>query len=234
MAQAATLNTNESNWNGGVSPMKASYGKVMIWYFLISDTFTFVAFLVSYAALRVTNADAWPTASKVFSSIPLPGFDHINETIPMPLVFVSVMTFILIISSVTMVRAVQEGAMLNRKGVITYLIPTIIFGILFLLCQYFEWSHLIHHGMTLTTMPADFAGHNGLVAYQFGSFFFTITGFHGLHVFGGVILNLYLLIRTMKGDFDRLGHYEMVEKIGLYWHFVDLVWVYVFLAFYLM
>lgn len=234
MAQAATVHSNEANWSGGVEPMKASYGKLMMWYFLISDTFTFVAFLVSYASLRITNSEAWPTASKVFSSIPLPGFDEINAKLPMPLVFVSIMTFILIISSVTMVRAVQEGAMMNRKGVIRNLIPTIAFGIMFLLCQYFEWSHLIHEGMTLTTMPASFAGHNGLTAYQFGSFFFLITGFHGMHVFGGVILNIYLLIKTMKGDFDRLGHYEMVEKIGLYWHFVDLVWVYVFLAFYLM
>ena len=133
-----------------------------------------------------------------------------------------------------MVRAVQEGARMNRAGVIRNLLPTIGFGILFLLCQYFEWTHLMHDGMTITTMPAKFAGMNGLVAYQFGSYFFLITGFHGLHVLGGVILNLYLLLRTTKGDFDKLGHYEMVEKIGLYWHFVDLVWVYVFLAFYLM
>lgn len=227
----STATTQQVNWEGGVSPMKASYGKVMMWYFLISDTFTFVAFLVSYAALRVTNSEAWPKASQVFSSIPIPSLDHYKD---LPLVFVSIMTFILIISSVTMVRAVQEGAMMNRQGVIKNLLPTIGFGILFLLCQYFEWSHLIHHGMTLHSMPADFAGDNGLVAYQFGSFFYTITGFHGLHVLGGVILNTYLLIRTAKGDFDRLGHYEMVEKIGLYWHFVDLVWVYVFLAFYLM
>lgn len=231
MSAETVENLKETHWNGGAAPMKASYGKVMMWYFLISDTFTFVAFLVSYATLRMTNADAWPKASKVFSTIPLPGFEKFHD---LPLVFVSVMTFILIISSVTMVRAVQEGAMMNRKGVIKNLLPTIAFGILFLLCQYFEWSHLIHHGMTLTTMPADFVGPNQLVAYQFGSFFFLITGFHGLHVLGGVILNLYLLIRTAKGDFDRLGHYEMVEKIGLYWHFVDLVWVYVFLAFYLM
>jgi len=228
-AQITTL--DKSTWNGGVEPMKASYGKLMMWYFLISDTFTFVAFLVSYATLRMTNSEAWPKASKVFSSIPIPGLDHLKD---LPLVFVSIMTFILIISSVTMVRAVQEGAMMNRKGVIKNLIPTILFGILFLLCQYFEWSHLIDHGMTMTTMPSDFAGENGLVAKQFGSFFFTITGFHGLHVLGGVVLNLYLLLKTAKGDFDRLGHYEMVEKIGLYWHFVDLVWVYVFLAFYLM
>jgi cytochrome c oxidase subunit 3 len=224
-------NLKESHWGGGAPPMKASYGKTMMWYFLISDTFTFVAFLVSYATVRMVNAESWPKASKVFSSIPIPGFEKFHE---LPLVFVSIMTFILIISSVTMVRAVQEGSRMNRAGVIRNLLPTIGFGILFLLCQYFEWTHLMHDGMTLTSMPAKFAGENGTVAYQFGSYFFIITGFHGLHVLGGVILNLYLLLRTTKGDFDRLGHYEMVEKIGLYWHFVDLVWVYVFLAFYLM
>lgn len=231
MAAETVENLKESHWDGGVPPMKVSYGKTMMWYFLISDTFTFVAFLVSYATVRMVNAESWPKASKVFSSIPIPGFEKFHD---LPLVFVSIMTFILIISSVTMVRAVQEGAMMNRKGVIKNLLPTIGFGILFLLCQYFEWTHLMHDGMTLTTMPAKFAGADGTVAYQFGSYFFLITGFHGLHVLGGVILNLYLLIRTAKGDFDRLGHYEMVEKIGLYWHFVDLVWVYVFLAFYLM
>jgi len=224
-------NLKESHWGGGAPPMKASYGKTMMWYFLISDTFTFVAFLVSYATVRMVNAESWPKAANVFSSIPVPGFEQFHN---LPLVFVSFMTFVLIISSVTMVRAVQEGAMMNRKGVIKNLLPTIGFGILFLLCQYFEWTHLMHDGMTITSMPAKFAGENGTVAYQFGSYFFIITGFHGLHVLGGVILNLYLLLRTTRGDFDRLGHYEMVEKIGLYWHFVDLVWVYVFLAFYLM
>ena len=231
MSAETVENLKESHWGGGVPPMKSSYGKTMMWFFLISDTFTFVAFLVSYATVRMINADSWPKASNVFSSIPVPGLDHFHN---LPLVFVSFMTFVLIISSVTMVRAVQEGAMMNKKGVIWYLLPTIGFGILFLLCQYFEWTHLIHQGMTLTTMPSIFAGPNGLVAYEFGSFFFIITGFHGLHVLGGVILNLYLLLRTAKGDFDKIGHYEMVEKIGLYWHFVDLVWVYVFLAFYLM
>jgi cytochrome c oxidase subunit 3 len=231
MSAETVENLKESHWGGGVPPMKSSYGKTMMWFFLISDTFTFVAFLVSYATVRMINADSWPKASNVFSSIPVPGLDHYHN---LPLVFVSFMTFVLIISSVTMVRAVQEGAMMNKKGVIRYLLPTIGFGILFLLCQYFEWTHLIHQGMTLTTMPSIFAGPNGLVAYEFGSFFFIITGFHGLHVLGGVILNLYILLRTAKGDFDKIGHYEMVEKIGLYWHFVDLVWVYVFLAFYLM
>lgn len=219
---------------GDESATGASYGKIMMWYFLISDTFTFVAFLVSYAALRMANFDSWPIPTEVFSSIPIHGFEDLPD---LPLVFVSIMTFILILSSVTMVRAVQEGAMMNRKGVIKYMIPTIIGGILFLLCQYFEWTHLMagnahHEGMSMTNTP--FKGVNGLTTPQFGSLFFTITGFHGLHVLGGVILNCYILLRTVKGDFDRLGHYEMVEKIGLYWHFVDLVWVYVFLAFYLM
>jgi len=231
MSAETIENLKESNWGGGVPPMKASYGKTMMWFFLISDTFTFVAFLVSYATVRMINAESWPKASNVFSSIPLPGFEKFHN---LPLVFVSFMTFVLIISSVTMVRAVQEGSMMNRKGVIRYLLPTIGFGIVFLLCQYFEWTHLKHQGMTLTTMPSIFAGANGLVAYEFGSFFFLITGFHGLHVLGGVILNIFLLLKTTMGHFDKLGHYEMVEKIGLYWHFVDLVWVYVFLAFYLM
>jgi cytochrome c oxidase subunit 3 len=223
-----TVNLNKSDWNGGVEPMKASYGKLMMWYFLISDTFTFVAFLVSYAALRMANIANWPNPSEVFSSIPIHGLDEFKA----PLVFVSIMTFILILSSVTMVRAVQEGSMMNKMGVVKFLIPTIIGGILFLLCQYFEWTHLMHEGMTMTTNP--FIGESGIATPQFGSLFFTITGFHGMHVFVGVILNLYLLLLTVKGDFEKRGHYEMVEKIGLYWHFVDLVWVYVFLAFYLM
>ncbi|MCU0328406.1 MAG: cytochrome c oxidase subunit 3 [Chitinophagales bacterium] len=227
MANQSAL-SNPINESGGVMPFRASYGKLMMWYFLISDTFTFVAFLVSYAAIRMTNLEKWPNPSQVFKSIPIHGLDNWN----LPLVFVSIMTFILILSSVTMVRAVQEGAMMNRKGVVKYLIPTIFGGILFLVCQYLEWTHLIHEGMTMTNNP--FPGSNGDFAHQFGALFFSITGFHGLHVFGGVILNTYLLLQTLKGHYDRLGHYEMVEKIGLYWHFVDLVWVYVFLAFYLM
>jgi cytochrome c oxidase subunit 3 len=219
---------NTSNWEGGVEPMKASYGKLMMWYFLISDTFTFVSFLVGYAASRMANLEYWPIPTKVFASFPIHGLDHI----PAPLVFVSFMTFVLIISSVTMVRAVQEGFQMNKWGVITWMIPTVIGGIIFLGCQYLEWTHLIAEGMTLTNTP--FPGTSGIGTPQFGALFFIITGFHGLHVLGGVILNLYILVNTWTGHFERVGHYEMVEKIGLYWHFVDLVWVYVFLAFYLM
>ena len=233
MATEATLEQqeavaeNQEWWDGGSNePFKASYGKLMMWYFLISDTFTFAAFLVAYAAARFSNIETWPLASHVFKAVP-------GVTDNAPLVFVSIMTFILILSSVTMVRAVQEGFMMNKWGVVKWLIPTILGGIAFLYCQYLEWSHLIHEGMTLTFNPySAVEGQPG--PPQFGMFFYAITGFHGLHVITGVLLNIWLLVETLKGRFERVGHYEMVEKIGLFWHFVDLVWVYVFLAYYLL
>lgn len=211
-------------WEGGHSPFRVSYGKVMMWYFLISDTFTFASLLIGYASLRFTQSLSWPKPSEVFASIPVHGLDHLN----MPLVFVSFMTFLLIVSSYTMVRAVQEGYRMNKMGVVKFIIPTIICGALFLGCQYLEWTHLIHDGMTATTASET------TKVLNFGQLFFVITGFHGLHVFGGVVLLIWLMIATLNGRFERTGHYEMVEKIGLYWHFVDLVWVYVFLCFYLL
>jgi cytochrome c oxidase subunit 3 len=216
--------TSKQLWDGGGSPFKAGYGKVMMWYFLISDTFTFASFLIAYAALRFTQADNWPKPAEVFASIPVHGL----ETLHMPLVFVSFMTFLLIVSSYTMVRAVQEGYRMNRDGVVKFLIPTILCGVAFLGCQYLEWTHLISEGMTPTSHAVVTKINN------FGQLFFVITGFHGLHVFGGVCLNTWLAVSAANGRFDKVGHYEMVEKLGLYWHFVDLVWVYVFLCFYLL
>ena len=230
MAAEATLHEGHGNetqaelWNGGRSPFRLSYGKIMMWYFLISDTFTFASFLIAYAALRFAQADLWPNASEVFSSIPLDMFHGVQA----PLVFVSFMTFLLIASSYTMVRGVQEGYRMNKWGVVKFLIPTIICGILFLFCQYLEWTHLIHDGMTTTTASATSK------VTHFGQLFFVITGFHGMHVLGGVVLNIWLMVEAANGKFEKVGHYEMVEKIGLYWHFVDLVWVYVFLCFYLL
>jgi cytochrome c oxidase subunit 3 len=220
-------------WEGGHSPFRVGYGKVMMWYFLISDTFTFASFLIAYGALRFTQTELWPKPSEVFKAIPVPSVEKIMHSVGlnpenMPLVFVSFMTFLLILSSYTMVRAVQEGYLMNKKGVVNFLIPTIICGILFLLCQYYEWTHLIHDGMTTTTAATYTKVTN------FGQLFFVITGFHGLHVLGGVVLNIWLAVSAANGRFDRVGHYEMVEKLGLYWHFVDLVWVYVFLCFYLL
>ena len=213
-------------WQGGHSPFRIGYGKVMMWYFLISDTFTFASFLIAYAAERFANSESWPKAAEVFSSIPVHAFGL--DKLHAPLVFVSFMTFLLILSSYTMVRAVQEGYRMNKWGVVKFLVPTIICGIIFIGCQYLEWTHLIREGMTPTSASV------ATKVILFGNLFFVITGFHGLHVTGGVILNTWLAVSAANGKFDKVGHYEMVEKLGLYWHFVDLVWVYVFLCFYLL
>ncbi len=228
MSSATTTHHEEESvkqlWDGGASPFKIGYGKVMMWYFLISDTFTFASFLIAYASLRFTQSESWPKPAEVFSSIPVHGLEHLK----LPLVFVSFMTFLLILSSWTMVRAVQEGYRMNKDGVVKFLIPTILCGIGFLGCQYLEWTHLISEGMTPTSVALTTKIQN------FGQLFFVITGFHGMHVLGGVVLNTWLAVSAANGKFDKVGHYEMVEKIGLYWHFVDLVWVYVFLCFYLL
>ena len=282
--------TNTKWWNGGRSPFNASYGKVMMWYFLMSDAFTFGAFLISYATLRFSLND-WVDANHVFNAFPF--FGHQD----LPLAFVSLMTFILIFSSVTMVLAVHEGHHMNKKGVEKYMILTIFGGLAFLGCQAWEWTHLltgehfvISNGAisalntTVSHNPwGHFANHDAVVAAMqntspeilrsmimehdhtatlaslqnlssadliskidlnevhvaqvgppsFGSYFFGITGFHGFHVFSGVVINIVMYLKTKLGHFQQRGHYEMIEKAGLYWHFVDLVWVFVFLCFYL-
>jgi cytochrome c oxidase subunit 3 len=150
----------------------------------------------------------------------------------LPLVFVSLMTFILIMSSVTMVLAVAAGHNNDRAGVVKWMIWTIIGGIAFLGCQAWEWTHLYHQNAWWGSNP--FVNIDGTKAStNFTNFFFTITGFHGFHVASGVVINIIMLIMAMTGFFDRRGHYAMIEKAGLYWHFVDLVWVFVFTCFYL-
>ncbi|HWN88469.1 MAG TPA: cytochrome c oxidase subunit 3 [Chitinophagaceae bacterium] len=278
-------------WNGGRSPFNLEYGKLMMWYFLMSDAFTFGAFLISYGTIRFSQ-NFWADPNVVFNAFP--GMGHQN----LPLAFVSVMTFILIISSVTMVLAVHAGHNGNRNGVIKWMLWTILGGIAFLLCQAWEWHHLITGahpvladgkidliGQTMGGNPwgrlvdhtaaqqalaasphetlvdlvheypkpgTNLAGIEKMDPQQlagmidlehahirekgpiaFGGYFFGITGFHGFHVFSGVIINIIMLTMTAKGVFDRRGHYLMIEKAGLYWHFVDLVWVFVFLCFYL-
>jgi cytochrome c oxidase subunit 3 len=254
MSQAAATaihpNSEKSTlWGGGRSPFNVSYGKMMMWFFLLSDAFTFGALLISYGTKRFFSA-VWPDANHVFHAFPF--FGNYN----LPLVFVSLMTFILIISSVTMVLAVHAGHYGDRKGVIKWLLWTIIGGIAFLACQAWEWTHLHHQigGFWGTFMGNNYAPetyqhffNTGSAAYkaaapdevtqatgQFYNFFFTITGFHGCHVLSGVVFNILLLVNTVNGTYERRGHYEMVEKIGLYWHFVDLVWVFVFTCFYLL
>jgi cytochrome c oxidase subunit 3 len=163
----------------------------------------------------------------VFRSYPFAG-----EGVHAPLVFVSIMTFILIMSSVTMVLAVHAGHNRDKRGVAIYLAWTILGGIAFLGCQAWEWTHLHHEGAWWGRNP--FLNSDGTASTtNFTNFFFTITGFHGFHVLSGVVINILMLIFALNGTFDRKGHYAWIEKAGLYWHFVDLVWVFVFTCFYL-
>ncbi len=228
MAQA--IPANQKWWSGGKSPFNVEYGKLMMWYFLMSDAFTFGAFLISYGTARFAS-NSWPDPNEVFQSFPFLGGN-------LPLVFVSLMTFILIMSSVTMVLAVGAGHSNDRKGVIKWMIWTIIGGIAFLACQAWEWTHLYHEGAWWGSIPTEPGSHflnadGSKPSTNFSNFFFTITGFHGFHVLSGVVINIIMLIMTIQGVFDRRGHYLMIEKAGLYWHFVDLVWVFVFTCFYL-
>lgn len=211
-------------WNGGKSPFNVEYGKLMMWYFLMSDAFTFGAFLISYGTIRFSS-NGWPNPNEVFQSFPGLGSG-------LPLMFVSLMTFILIISSVTMVLAVHAGHNMDKKGVVTNLIFTIIGGAAFLSCQAWEWTHLHAEGAWWGLNP--FMNADGTQSStNFTNYFFTITGFHGFHVLSGVIINIVMLIMTLTDQFEKRGHYLMIEKAGLYWHFVDLVWVFVFTCFYL-
>jgi cytochrome c oxidase subunit 3 len=226
-------------WSGGRSPFNAEYGKIMMWFFLLSDAFTFSSLLISYGAIRF-SAPGWPAPSLVFQSFP--GLIESGA----PLVFVGLMTFILIMSSVTMVLAVEAGHRNSKKEVVWWMIGTIIGGLMFLGCQAMEWTHLHSEGFWWGHIPTaeklqeffDTAKHvppavQAHSSQQFANLFFTITGFHGFHVFTGVIINIIITINVLVGTYQRRGSYLMVEKVGLYWHFVDLVWVFVFTFFYL-
>lgn len=298
-----------SDWSGGSAPFKASYGKLMMWYFLLSDAFTFAGFLIAYGALRFSSP-TWPVPDFVFSTAPFGIHDA-------PLIFVTIMSFLLIISSVTMVRAVQEGHRENQRGVVFWMVLTILGGLGFLSCQAWEWNNLIatehmsvktnpfgthtadgvyldaegnesdevfeagdsylmhkagaagghgegedhggdhaEHDYSQGDHPGYFVDENNFIHRKFkvtsgpqagqvltedfgpkafGALFFGITGFHGFHVFSGVLFLIIIAINAGSGVYvQRKNGYEMVEKIGLYWHFVDLVWVFVFLVFYLL
>ncbi|MEO0471240.1 MAG: cytochrome c oxidase subunit 3 [Bacteroidota bacterium] len=301
----------------------ASYGKLMMWFFLVSDAFTFSALLIFYGSLRImagVDMKAWAYPEDVFTHAPIL---HEVFHIDAPLVFVGIMTFILILSSVTMVLAVEAGHRKAKKEVAKWVLATIIGGATFLGCQAYEWYHFIHgsyegamvvpvsslgeQGKGIPGLEADAStvkvypvkgiktdddlksvykdpkkdkivelrvasngypitegrivksietewnkvknggtsssieitsGGANLLANEYGpqgfaALFFFVTGFHGTHVLSGVVLLIILLINVNKGTYERRGHYEMTEKIGLYWHFVDLVWVFVFTFFYL-
>ena len=323
MDTSITTASEERVWGGGNRPLGASYGKLMMWFFIVSDALTFSGFLASYGFSRFKFIETWPIADEVFTHVP---FFHGNY----PMYYVAFMTFILIMSSVTMVLAVDAGHRMMQKKVILYMFLTIIGGAIFVGSQAWEWATFIKgdFGAVETkggrilqfvkadtgeraaladfakTIPGERLQHekrNGVWYYQekalpsftlnevteglranpnilirtetinehgektlltreeslkkikdgtqvveganlihneygsrlFADFFFFITGFHGFHVFSGVIINIIIFFNIIIGTYERRGHYEMVEKVGLYWHFVDLVWVFVFTFFYL-
>ena len=241
MAHSIEIDPKEA-WSGGQSPFRLSYGKMFMWFFLVSDALTFGGLLVSYGFIRHKYAEVWPKAEHVFTHFPF-----VEQHLP--LAYVGLMTFILIMSSVTMVLAVEAGHRMNKKRVVLWMFWTIVGGLAFVGSQAWEWYHFIvgtsegalrnvWDPATQSYVKQVFHGANMITneygVPQFANYFFFITGFHGTHVFSGVVINFVIFLNVLKGTYERRGHYEMVEKVGLYWHFVDLVWVFVFTFFYLL
>ena len=328
---AVSTGTKEKTWGGGNKPLNASYGKMMMWFFIVSDALTFSGFLAAYGFSRFKFIDSWPIADEVFTHVP---FFHGNY----PMIYVAFMTFVLIMSSVTMVLAVDAGHELKKAKVTFYMSLTIIGGLIFVGSQAWEWATFIkgdygavqtkggnilqfgkyetkdgeeifkrvalaefavadthservqnekkkgiwfqsegtlpsftveeviqgmesHSEVLIRTQIINEEGEktvlsraeglqllkdNGKIVVEganlhvneygsplFADFFFFITGFHGFHVFSGVVINIIIFFNVILGTYERRKSYEMVEKVGLYWHFVDLVWVFVFTFFYL-
>src|SRR3954453_16005742 len=216
-----------NDWSSDQRAFKsASWGKAMMWIFLLSDTFIFSCFLVSYMTVRMSTTVPWPNPSEVFA-LELGGAK-------VPLILIAIMTFILISSSGTMAMAVNFGYRRDRRKTAALMLATAALGASFVGMQAFEWTKLIHEGVRPWGNPWG--------PHQFGSAFFMITGFHGTHVTIGVIFLILMARKVLRGDFEtgrpgfftsRKGRYEVVEITGLYWHFVDLVWVFIFALFYL-
>ena len=322
-ATVTTANSEEKTWGGGNEPMGASYGKLMMWFFIVSDALTFSGFLAAYGFSRFKFIETWPLADEVFTHFP---FMH---GVSAPMYYVALMTFILIFSSVTMVLAVDAGHQMKKDKVVLYMFLTIIGGGIFVGSQAWEWKNFIkgEYGAietkggsllqfvdkdgkrvalaefaatlpgereqltrnkgkwfmeegslpsyTVAEVQAGFKAHPDLLirtevitaekqktilsradsefrlsqahyvveganltrneygSKLFADFFFFITGFHGFHVLSGVIINIIIFFNVLIGTYEKRRSYEMVEKVGLYWHFVDLVWVFVFTVFYL-
>ncbi|MBZ9700508.1 MULTISPECIES: heme-copper oxidase subunit III family protein [unclassified Mesorhizobium] len=216
-----------ADWSSDQRAFKnVSWGKAMMWIFLLSDTFIFGCFLLSYMTARISTRVPWPNPSEVFA-LRIGGSD-------IPLILIAIMTFVLISSSGTMAMAVNFGYRRDRRKTAILMLLTAALGATFVGMQAFEWTKLITEGVRPWGNPWG--------AAQFGSTFFMITGFHGTHVTIGVIFLIIVARKVWRGDFDfgrpgfftsRRGRYENVEIMGLYWHFVDLVWVFIFAFFYL-
>ena len=194
----------EVHWQGGVSPFGVPWQKLMMWFFLVTDALLFAGFLGGYGFVRLASP-SWPEQSDVF-----------------PMLKIATMTFILITSSATMATAVGAAHGRDLRRAMTFVLLTALVGATFLAMQAIEWTTLIQEGARLTSNPWG--------PPPFSAFFFMITGFHGSHVLLGVILLSVTAARLRKGRASGLG----VEVLGLYWHFVDVVWCFIFPLFYLL
>ena len=207
-----------ADWSGDRRAFQISWGKAMMWIFLLSDSFVFGSLITSYMAARMSTTVPWPDTGEVFA-LNIGGAN-------IPLILIAIMTFILISSSGTMAIAVNFAYRRQRAKTALFLILTALLGATFVGMQAFEWTKLI---VSEGVRPWG----NPMGAAQFGSSFFMITGFHGLHVTAGVIFLSITAAQALMGVFDRTNNYQRVEIAGLYWHFVDLVWVFIFPFFYL-
>ncbi|QEY63262.1 bb3-type cytochrome oxidase subunit IV [Metapseudomonas lalkuanensis] len=223
--QVANTSPNPSPWRAIAQDWSSDrdafkqvpWGKAMMWIFLLSDTFIFSCFLTGYMSVRISTTATWPNPSEVFA-LTIGGAS-------IPLILIAIMTFVLISSSGTMAMAVNFAYRRDRVRCAALMLTTAAFGATFVGMQAFEWSKLIAEGVRPWGNP--------LGAAQFGACFFMITGFHGLHVSVGVIYLSIVAFKVLRGDYEKRGNYQIVEITGLYWHFVDLVWVFIFAFFYL-
>ena len=191
---------------------KATGGKVGMWLFIAQDGFSFGGLLLAYALLRTFSPD-WPNPQHILG-----------------IKLTAIGTFDLICSSLTMVLAVAAAQAGKQKALVGWLSLTILGGLLFLSMQAYEYTHLVHEGIGFTRATWEGQPINPL----FGSTFYVVTGFHGCHVTAGVIYLTFILFGAMKGKYTRGGlTYSPVELVGLFWHFVDLVWILVFTFIYL-
>jgi len=205
MASSRVEELTMSEWDGGVLPYSVGHKKLGMWLFIVSDALTFSALLMGYSYLRVATPH-WPTPFHLWPSI----------------AFSTLMTFCLLSSSLTMVLAVNASFRQDRAGTVRWILATMLGGLAFMILHLKEWNTLIHEGVTLVSNPWG--------TPLFGATFFGITGLHMFHVFTGVLYLAGIAIGVAKGRFTA----EHVEVCGLYWHFVDLVWMFVFPLVYLL
>ncbi len=206
-----------ADWVSDQRAFRVPWSKAMMWIFLLGDAFVFGSLFSAYGSARAAANGPWPSTGEVFAL-------HVGNT-EIPLLLVAIMTAILLSSGGSMALAVAYGLRHDRRKAALFTALTALLGACFVVLQGVEWSHLIGDGARPWTNPWG--------APQFGAAFFTLTGFHGLHVSIGVLILTIIAARTARGAYDKKGNYLGVELAGLYWGFVDLVWVFLFPFLYL-